>query len=503
MKKISLLFVSVMLFLGTFQKTKAQTTETFVYTGAMETFTVPACVSHLTITCYGGSGANGTSSSGVSIGGIGGLGGTTSGIYPVNYGQVLNLFVGGTAIGSTAGYNGGGSGIQLSGAGGGTSDVRIGGTTLTDRIMVAGGGGGGGNAGTIVYGTIAIITGGNGGVGGGGNGIDGLSSSAGGGGFGAIGMAAGIGGSGCSTFPSQNGEVGALGIGGNATNGPTCCSSVYPAGGAGGGGYNGGGAGGTGGVGTIGCSYNDTGAGGGGAGGTNFIDALFTNTTTTNGTATIGNGSIVISYTIDSPIGDTTAIACDSFLWFGTYYTTSGSPTHVLTTTTGCDSTVTLDLTIVTLDLSLSMHNDTIYSNEMSATYQWLDCDNSNLPIDGETNRWFVPLANGNYSVIIDNGICSDTSVCQNITGVGINHNISKSFQIDIFPNPNTGIINLNIFGAKTANIKIINAVGGIVYQTISNDTKSIIDLSKQPNGIYIVEVTTEAGTKKQLIIKQ
>src|SRR5690554_1484998 len=46
--------------------------------------------------------------------------------------------------------------------------------------------------------------------------------------------------------------------------------------------------------------------------------------------------------------GDTTAVACDSFEWFGTTYTASGTATHVLTNAAGCDSTVTLTLTINT-----------------------------------------------------------------------------------------------------------------------------------------------------------
>ena len=44
--------------------------------------------------------------------------------------------------------------------------------------------------------------------------------------------------------------------------------------------------------------------------------------------------------------GDTTAIACDSFDWHGTTYTTSGSYQSYLTNAAGCDSIVTLHLTV-------------------------------------------------------------------------------------------------------------------------------------------------------------
>src|SRR5690554_3194538 len=60
-------------------------------------------------------------------------------------------------------------------------------------------------------------------------------------------------------------------------------------------------------------------------------------------------GPLSFSTTTCTPTtGDTTAVACDSFDWFGTTYTASGTATHVLTNSAGCDSTVTLTLTINT-----------------------------------------------------------------------------------------------------------------------------------------------------------
>ena len=45
--------------------------------------------------------------------------------------------------------------------------------------------------------------------------------------------------------------------------------------------------------------------------------------------------------------GDTTAVACESFTWYGETYTEStNTPTHTLTNAAGCDSIVTLNLTI-------------------------------------------------------------------------------------------------------------------------------------------------------------
>lgn len=113
----------------------APITTTFNYTGALQTFVVPAGVTSVSIEAYG---AQGGSSEG---GAPGGLGGYATGSLSVNGGDVLNIYVGGTGIAAvsvnsfTGGYNGGGSGgitsaanfLPRGGGGGGASDVRIGG----------------------------------------------------------------------------------------------------------------------------------------------------------------------------------------------------------------------------------------------------------------------------------------------------------------------------------------------------------------------------------------
>ncbi len=74
------------------------------------------------------------------------------------------------------------------------------------------------------------------------------------------------------------------------------------------------------------------------------------NTTATHALNTVsGCDSIVtLNLTINhSTTGDTTAEACDSFTWYGeTYTATTETPTHVGTNVAGCDSTTTLHLTV-------------------------------------------------------------------------------------------------------------------------------------------------------------
>jgi hypothetical protein len=108
----------------------------FSYTGALQTWVVPAGVTSVVMQLRGGRGGD----AGAYSGGWGGVVETT---YAVTPGDTLNLYVGNQPTTSAGGYNGGGSGggNSTSRGGGGATDVRIGGTALSDRVAVAGGGG--------------------------------------------------------------------------------------------------------------------------------------------------------------------------------------------------------------------------------------------------------------------------------------------------------------------------------------------------------------------------
>jgi hypothetical protein len=218
----------------------------FAYTGAAQTYIVPAGVTGLTIDLAGAAGGV----SDYTPSAVGGLGGRVQARLAVTPGQQLSIYVGQagpTTNTSVGGFNGGGN--SFDGTGGGASDIRVGGTALANRVLVAGGGGGGGN-----------LNGG--GAGGGLTGQAGIGHPAndnyagigtgGGGGTQLAGGAAGMSSAGFnSSGPFSNGSAGSLGQGGNYGG------NTYNGGG--GGGYYGGGSGGSNAGGGGGSSYAGTG----------------------------------------------------------------------------------------------------------------------------------------------------------------------------------------------------------------------------------------------------
>ena len=107
------------------------------FTGEPWTFTVPEGARALRVELHGAQG-------GTSYGPSENYGGLTRGTLAVEPGTVVTVFVGGQPEGIAAGYNGGGAGDSGGQGGGGATDLRLGGTSLEDRVLVAGGGGGAG-----------------------------------------------------------------------------------------------------------------------------------------------------------------------------------------------------------------------------------------------------------------------------------------------------------------------------------------------------------------------
>jgi hypothetical protein len=260
-------------------------TQTFSFTGANQTWTVPVGVTSITLDARGAQG-------GTVANGQGGNGGRLQGTLAVTPGQVLNVFVGGTTTTLTGGFNGGANGGNSTSArgGGGASDVRIGGIALANRVFIAGGGGGGGE-------NCFTPNNNNGGLGGGligGTGFQcGLQTDY--VGFGGTQSAGGA----TNVLCCLYGVAGTLGNGGAGT-------ATY--GGGGGGGYYGGGGG----------------AYGGGGGGSSFSGTA-TSVTHTQGFQS-GNGQVILSWNTPAISGCVSATRVPVTITVGIYPTITAQP---------------------------------------------------------------------------------------------------------------------------------------------------------------------------------
>lgn len=84
----------------------------------------------------------------------------------------------------------------------------------------------------------------------------------------------------------------------------------------------------------------------------------------------------------------------------------------------------------------------------------------------------------------------------------GVAENASNSPVINIFPNPTTGLFNIDY--SNTNSIKVINTLGEVIYEEkldqLSSGTKNI-DLSNFANGIYFINVANDKGSINHKVI--
>lgn len=155
----------------------------------------------------------------------------------------------------------------------------------------------------------------------------------------------------------------------------------------------------------------------------------------------------------------------------------------------GNTSTQTQNIIISGPDVSVTHGDDVTLTADLTGIdYQWIDCGNDNQILNGETNQTFVATTNGSYAVIIDNGICSDTSDCISITTVG-NDEIAGTELIKVYPNPSNGEFRIDLgMQYNQISIHLVNSLGQIVqaYQFELKDKINLI-IDSEP-GIYFVE---------------
>ncbi|WP_343632685.1 SBBP repeat-containing protein [Fluviicola sp.] len=197
---------------------------------------------------------------------------------------------------------------------------------------------------------------------------------------------------------------------------------------------------------------------------------------------------------------------CNSYTWIDgiTYTASNNTATYTLTNAAGCDSVITLNLTIQGVsDTTTVLNGITIHANNDNATYQWLNCDIDYAVISGATNQNFTATANGNYAVQLTENGCTDTSACVEIKTVGIPENDFGN-AVTIYPNPTEGKFFVD-FGTvrEQAEISIMDITGKII-ETKSVTQSQIVKLTiNEPAGFYLVSIRSGEREAVFKVIKE
>jgi len=180
---------------------------------------------------------------------------------------------------------------------------------------------------------------------------------------------------------------------------------------------------------------------------------------------------------------------CNQYAFDGITYTTSGIYTRRYWSLGGCDSIITLNLTVNNIDTPfITVNNFELGVTSVYATYQWL---RNGVAIQGATGNTLTVTSNADYRVVVTaaNG-CTDTSDIYTVTNAtGINDKNGISSRISIYPTPASDVIHIN--SPVAIQITLADPEGRTVKTGNNITTLSVKDLSP---GLYLLRVFNKEG---------
>ncbi len=206
-----------------------------------------------------------------------------------------------------------------------------------------------------------------------------------------------------------------------------------------------------------------------------------------------------------TPVNNMIIATCNSYVLNGITYSASGTYNQTLSNASGCDSLISLTLTILPkpapnlgTDTSLCS-NQTLQLNPGSfSSYQWSDgSNNSSLSVNVPGTYW-VTVTNSSNCTARDSITVFPATGCNNGSCV-------LTSETKLFPNPfyKNLIINKNITTCEVK-LNLYNAIGQLLIKDyLLTDGVNTIDLSQLPAGVYFYKLhTTDAVLKTGRVVK-
>lgn len=221
------------------------------------------------------------------------------------------------------------------------------------------------------------------------------------------------------------------------------------------------------------------------------VTAHATNTAICDGASVKLYGSGADTYSWDKSVTDNTLFTPVST----ETYTVTGTDTN------GCTDTDQITVSVTTVDATTSLNGNVITATNASGTYQWIDCNDSNNDINGETSQSFTALTSGDFAVKVTESGCTVTSSCVNILVTGtLDPNATES--VTLYPNPNNG--EFVIETSNTVNVEVINSIGEMVMSGKLDAGKNKIQLDNNTSGVYYIITEDQSGKRsyRKMVIK-
>jgi len=115
----------------------------------------------------------------------------------------------------------------------------------------------------------------------------------------------------------------------------------------------------------------------------------------------------------------------------------------------------------------------------------------------GNTSYYLYDQCGGTYCCTVTDGQGCTKSVCIRVTSpTGIDNVADNSGSVTVYPNPNNGEFTIESTVVSSQwSVEVYNILGEKVYSQLSTQNSQLtINISNQPNGVYLYRVLTENG---------
>ena len=213
-----------------------------------------------------------------------------------------------------------------------------------------------------------------------------------------------------------------------------------------------------------------------------------------NGCTAMVSASVVAGYSVTNAITENTD---GEFVWNGQTYTESGNYVQTFTAANGCDSVVTLHLTVNSVqhyNIFVISNNNAYGTTTGTGVYE----ANTEIQISATANDGYEFLSwnDGNTDTLRTITVTGDaTYIATFIPATNIEENVA--LEISLFPNPASDI--LNITSSETiSEIEIVNVMGQVVKRIEVNADNAVCDVEDLKAGVYVVRISTASATLSQ-----
>ena len=173
----------------------------------------------------------------------------------------------------------------------------------------------------------------------------------------------------------------------------------------------------------------------------------------------------------------------------GKEITSNGQVKDTIANAAGCDSLLTINVTINTVDTSMTASNGVFSAAATGAQYVWIDCA-TNQAVPGATSQQFTPTQNGSFAVVVTQNGCTDTSACRAIQNIGLQD--VSSHGIKVYPNPARGAFTIE---SPAAGVLVVRSITGATVHTQALQEGNNAVQTALPNGVYVLEIRNDTYT--------